>query len=108
MHVDSTMRTPLAASRVCIARFGLVDRPSRHRGGVRTYLIVRQDGCLLARRREDDGRYVRRLVNCHYFNIGPELMQELVLGWKRPETFVGRRRSAREPRFARGVFWFSG
>ncbi len=27
-------------------------------------------------------------VNRHYFNVEPELMQELVLGWKRPDVHI--------------------
>jgi len=27
-------------------------------------------------------------VNRHYFNIEPKLMQELVLGWKRPDAHI--------------------
>jgi hypothetical protein len=27
-------------------------------------------------------------VNRHYFNTEPELMQELVLGWKRPDVHI--------------------
>ena len=27
-------------------------------------------------------------VNRHYFNIEPELMQELMLGWKRPDVHI--------------------
>jgi hypothetical protein len=43
----------------------------------------------LVRRREDDGRYVAT-VNRHYFNIEPELIQELVLGWSARTCTSGR------------------